>query len=101
MLNAKENKMNKHLKLVTFMLLVCLGALSPYAEADSNGFGKKIDGTYLAIRDDASDILQLSADGGLSAIFSIQTSGGVLSEPFSDSLGTGKRLGNDKLQPRY
>lgn len=92
--------MNKYLKFVTSMLLMCLGTLSPYAEANSNGFGKKIDGTYLAIQDDGSVILQLSEDGGLRAIFSIQTSGGALSAIFPDSYGTWKKTANT-LQPRY
>ncbi len=89
--------MIKHLTLVTYILLMCLGTLGQYAEADSPGFGKKIVGTYLAIRGDNSDILQLSKDGGLRAIFSIQTEGGALSDPFTDSYGTWEKTGKHEI----
>src|SRR5262249_7397733 len=55
---------------------------------EEGGLGDKIAGTYLAVMENGAWILQISRDGNLSFIQSIQFSGGVLGEPFSDGLGS-------------
>ena len=57
------------------------------------GLGQKSAGTYLAVGEDSAQILQISQDGNLRLIFSIQFSGGVLDLPFSDSSGSWKETG--------
>ena len=62
------------------------------------GLGDKIAGTYLAVMGDRSLVLQISQDGNLSIIFSIQFStGGVLGASFSDTLGSWKKTGTREI----
>ena len=61
---------------------------------EEGGLGDKIAGTYLAVSENGAQILQISQDGNLSFIFSIQFSGdGALGESFSDTLGSWKKTG--------
>ena len=61
-------------------------------------FGDKITGTYLAVMENGAQVLQISQDGNLSFIFSIQFStGGVLGESFSDTLGSWKKTGQREI----
>ena len=64
---------------------------------EEGGLGDKIAGTYLAVMENGALILQISRDGNLSFIQSIQFSGGVLGEPFSDSLGSWKKTGTREI----
>ena len=58
---------------------------------EEGGLGDKIAGTYLAVLVDGAQMLQISRDGNLSFVFSIQFSpSGVLGESFSDTLGSWK-----------
>ena len=61
------------------------------------GFGTFGVGTYLAIQKDSATILQIHGDGTLGLIFSAQFGGGVLSDPFSNTLGSWKRSGLGEL----
>ncbi len=83
--------------LATFLIS---GQVSPTLADDEGGLGKKIAGTYLAVQDDAAQILQISEDGNLSFIFSIQFSGGVLDLLFSDDLGPWKKTGKREITAR-
>ena len=68
------------------------------ALAEEGGLGEKIAGTYLAVLVDGAQILQISQDGNLSFIFSIQFSNsGVLGESFSDTLGSWKKTGQREI----
>ena len=60
---------------------------------DLGGLGKVSAGTYLAVENDKGTIMQISQDGNLSLIFSNQFGGGVLNDPFSNTLGSWKRSG--------
>jgi len=65
---------------------------------EEGGLGDKIDGTYLAVMENGAQVLQISQDGNLSFIFSIQFStGGVLGESFSDTLGSWKKTGQREI----
>jgi hypothetical protein len=58
---------------------------------EEGGLGDNIAGTYLAVMENGAQVLQISQDGNLSFIFSIEFStGGVLGESFSDTLGSWK-----------
>jgi hypothetical protein len=65
---------------------------------EEGGLGDKIAGTYLAVMENGAQVLQISQDGNLSFIFSIQFSpGGVLGESFSDTLGSWKKTGQREI----
>jgi hypothetical protein len=65
---------------------------------EEGGLGDKIAGTYLAVMDDRSLVLQISQDGNLSFIFSIQFSiGGALGASFSDTIGSWKKTGQREI----
>ena len=65
---------------------------------EEGGLGEKIAGTYLAVMVDGAQVLQISRDGNLSFIFSIQFSNsGVLGESFSDTLGSWKKTGQREI----
>jgi len=65
---------------------------------EEGGLGNKIAGTYLAVLENGAQVLQISQDGNLSFIFSIQFStGGVLGESFSDTLGSWKKTGQREI----
>ena len=65
---------------------------------EEGGLGDKIAGTYLAVLVDGGQMLQISRDGNLSFVFSIQFSpSGVLGESFSDTLGSWKRTGQREI----
>jgi len=65
---------------------------------EEGGLGDKIAGTYLAVMENGAQVLQISQDGNLSFIFSIQfSSGGVLDEAFSDTLGSWKKTGKREI----
>ena len=62
------------------------------------GLGDKVAGTYLAVTENGATILQISRDGNLSFISSIQfTGGGVLGESFSNTLGSWKKTGTREI----
>ena len=68
---------------------------------DRGDLGDKIAGTYLAVLDDGAQMLQISQDGNLSFILSVQfTSAGVLDESFSDTLGSWKKTGKREVTAR-
>ena len=68
---------------------------------EEGGLGDKIAGTYLAVMADRSQVLQISQDGNLSFILSIQfSSSGVLGESFSDTLGSWKKTGQREITAR-
>ncbi len=83
--------------LATFLIS---GQVSPSLADDEGGLGKKSAGTYLAVQDDAAQILQISEDGNLSVIFSIQFSGGALDNLFSETLGSWKKTGKREITAR-
>jgi hypothetical protein len=65
---------------------------------EEGGLGDKIAGTYLAVIENGATILQITRDGNLSFISSIQfTGGGVLGESFSDTLGSWKKTGTREI----
>lgn len=62
------------------------------------GLGDKVAGTYLAVTENGATILQISRDGNLSSILSIQfTGGGVIDESFSNTLGSWKKTGTREI----
>jgi len=77
--------------------LVVFGQASPSSVFDFGGLGKTSASTYLSIADDGATILQINRDGNLSLIVSSQFKGGVLSDPFSNTLGSWKRSGLREL----
>jgi hypothetical protein len=65
---------------------------------EEGGLGDKIAGTYLAVSENGAEILQISRDGNLSFILSIQFSGGgALGESFSNTLGSWKKTGTREI----
>ncbi len=76
------------------------GQVSPTLAGDQRGLGKKIAGTYLAVQDGEAQALQISEDGNLSIIISIQFSGGVGVLLFSDTLGSWKKTGKREITAR-
>jgi len=80
------------LAVSAFLALGALSSCEGEPHSGGEGFGKKAAGTYLAVKKDASQILQIHADGTFSLISSIQFSGGVLDEPFSTVLGSWKKI---------
>ena len=87
--------------LVLFMTamapFVVLGQANSTSAFGPGGFGTVGVGTYLAIQNDSAIILQIHRDGTLDLIFSAQFGGGVLSDPFSNTLGSWKRSGLGEL----
>ncbi len=73
------------------------GQVSPALADDEAGLGKKIAGTYLGVQKDAAQILQISEDGNLSVILSIQFSGGAAGLRFSNALGSWKKTGKREI----
>ena len=62
------------------------------------GLGDKVAGTYLAVTANGATILQISGDGNLTSILSIQfTGGGVIGESFSNTLGSWKKTGTREI----
>ena len=62
------------------------------------GLGDKVAGTYLAVTENGATILQISRDGNLRSILSIQfTGGGVIGESFSNTLGSWKKTGTREI----
>ncbi len=84
------------LALIALATFLISGQVSPSLADDEGGLGKKISGTYLAVQEDAAQVLQISEDGNLSFIFSTQFSGGVLG-PFSDTIGSWKKTGKREI----
>ncbi len=76
------------------------GQVSPTLAGDQSGLGKKIAGTYLAVQDGEAQALQISEDGNLSIIISIQFSGGVGEVLFSNTLGSWKKTGRREITAR-
>ncbi len=85
------------LALATFPIK---GQVSPGLADDEAGLGKKIAGTYLGVQKDAAQILQVSGDGNLSVILSIQFSGGAAGLRFSNALGSWKKTGKREITAR-
>ena len=77
-------------------LYVC-GQASSASAFDLGGLEKIGAGTYLAVVNDEATIMQINQDGNLNLIFSNQFGGGVLSDPFSNTLGSWKRSGLREL----
>ncbi len=73
------------------------GQVSPALADDEAGLGKKIAGTYLGVQKDAAQILQISEDGNLSVILSIQFSGGAAGLRFSNTLGSWRKTGEREI----
>ncbi len=86
--------------LITLATFLISGQVSPTLAGDQGGLGKTIAGTYLAVQDDAAQTLQISEDGNLSHIFSIQFSGGVLDLLFSDDVGPWEKTGKREITAR-
>ncbi|HKC93073.1 MAG TPA: hypothetical protein VKB81_03530 [Nitrospira sp.] len=105
--HAGDNHMKGTRRWSIFVAAVALIAVATFlvsglagrALADEDGgLGDKIAGTYLAVLVDGAQMLQISRDGNLSFIFSIQFSpSGVLGESFSDTLGSWKKTGNREI----
>ncbi len=76
------------------------GQVSPTLAGDQGGLGRKIAGTYLAVQDGEAQALQISEDGNLSIIISIQFSGGVGEVLFSNTLGSWKKTGRREITAR-
>ena len=83
--------------MTAMALLGVLGQTSPTSAFGPDGFGAHGVGTYLAIQEDSATILQIHRDGTMGLIFSGQFAGGVLSDPFSNTLGSWKRSGLREL----
>ncbi len=88
------------LAVSAFLALGTLSSCESKTHSGGEGFGKKAAGTYLAVQKDASQILQIRADGTFSTILSIQFSGGVLGEPFSTVLGSWKKIERRQISAR-
>ena len=73
------------------------GQVSPALADDEAGLSKKISGTYLGVQKDAAQILQISEDGNLSMILSIQFSGGAAGLRFGNALGSWKETGKREI----
>ena len=76
---------------------VSQGQVRPALADDEAGFGKKIAGTYLGVQKDGAQLLQISADGNLSMILSIEFSGGAAGLHFSNALGSWKETGEREI----
>ncbi len=88
---------------IAVLVLLALAAflikdqVSPALADDEAGLGKKIAGTYLGVQKDATQILQISEDGNLSVILSVQFSGGAAGLRFSNTLGSWKKTGKGEI----
>ncbi len=85
------------LALLALAAFLIKGQVSPALADDEAGLGKKIAGTFLGVQKDAAQILQISEDGNLSAILSIQFSGGAAGLRFSNALGSWKETGKREI----
>ncbi len=74
-----------------------IGQASLASAFDLGSLGKISAGTYLAVENDEVTIMQINQDGNLSLIFSNQFGGGILNDPFSNTLGSWKRSGLREL----
>ena len=85
--------------LALLALVACRseGQVSPALADDEAGLGKKIAGTYLGVHKEAAQILQISEDGTLSMILSIQFSGGAADLRFSNALGSWRETGERQI----
>ena len=63
-----------------------------------NSFGHETAGTYLAVDGDGAVILQLTADGTMTVMYSLQFAGGALNDRFSNTLGTWKETGERAIE---
>ncbi len=85
------------LALLALAAFLIKGQVSPALADDEDGLGKKIAGTYLGVQKDGGQILQISEDGNLSLILSIEFSGGAAGLRFSDILGSWKKTGEREI----
>ncbi len=87
------------LALVALAAFLIFVQVSPTLADGGGGLGKKIAGTYLAVQTDGDEarILQISKDGNLSVILSVQFSGGTAHLPFSNTLGSWKKTGKREI----
>jgi hypothetical protein len=85
------------LLIAVLSTLGVFGQAGPASAFEIGGLGKTSTGTYLAIENDGATILQINRDRTLSLIVSSQFEGGVLSDPFSNTLGSWKRSGFREL----
>ncbi len=79
------------------------GQVSPTLAGDQGGLGRKIAGTYLAVQGGEgpqAQALQISEDGNLSIIISVQFSSGVGEVLFSNTLGSWKKTGRREITAR-
>lgn len=84
--------------LITVATFLVSGQAARVLADEEGGLGDKIAGTYLAVMEDRSLVLQISQDGNLSFTFSIQFStGGALGASFSDTLGSWKKTGQREI----
>ena len=85
-------------RLIAVTTCLVLGEADRALADEEGGLGNKIAGTYLAVMENGAQVLQISQDGNLSFIFSIQfSSSGVLGESFSDTLGSWKKTGQREI----
>jgi hypothetical protein len=85
------------LALIAIAIFLVSGQAGRALAEEEGGLRDKIAGTYLAVIENGATILQISRDGNLSFIQSIQFSGGVLGDPFSNSLGSWKKTGTREI----
>jgi hypothetical protein len=84
--------------LITVATFLISGQAGRALADEEGGLGDKIAGTYLAVMENGGQVLQISRDGNLSFIFSIQfSSGGILGHSFSDTLGSWKKTGTREI----
>ena len=83
--------------LAFLALAACLSQVSPALADNEAGLSKKVAGTYMGVQKDGAQILQISEDGNLSMMLSIQFSGGAAGLRFSNGLGSWKETGEREI----
>ena len=94
---AKSQVFKAFLAVVVLSIFLSMSCGS-VAHANSGFDNSSISGTYLAIGEKSGKIMQISADGNITLIFSDQFLGmGASGEYYSSGLGTWKRIGVRKI----
>jgi hypothetical protein len=87
----------KHKMLVAVIIISFWGVASPTFAGD-RGLGKKIAGTYVGVQTGDAQVLQISPNGNLRFLFSIQfDTSGAANLPFSNSWGSWKQTGQRQI----
>ena len=97
------HNLSKSIPVLALLTLIAflISGLVNLTLADDGGLGKKIAGTYLAVQENASQVMQISREGNLSFIFSIQfDSSGAAGLPFSNTLGSWEKVGNRRIKAK-